>query len=360
MGGGVELTVANLAKVLSRRGHQVAIVTPAGATPQALGLQPVDADIIQVQGSLQTAAQTQSRSAPVVTSEVLANAWAYARRHQSQYDLLVSFAYDWLPFFLTPLLSRPVTHFVSMGSLSDCLDRAIADVALQFPGTLGVYTQAQADTFCFSFPAEWEIVGCGLDIRKYDYCARPDNFLAWVGRISPEKGLEDAIAAATIARIPLNIFGKLEDIDYWQRLQPQIASANKAGVPIEYGGFLPTDQLQKRLRRSQALLVTPHWVEAFGIVAVEALACGVPVVAYKCGGPAEIVQAGKTGWLVAPGDVVELVNAIAKITQLDRADCRAQAEELYALSAWAERCEQWFYRIVDSQSKRRMHDRPYA
>ncbi len=92
--------------------------------------------------------------------------------------------------------------------------------------------------------------------------------------------------------------------------------------------------------------MTPRWVEAFGNVAIEALACGVPVIAYRRGGPAEIVRSGKTGWLVEPDDVLGLVEAIGKIGECDRHACRRQAETEYSLTALAIRFEQWFESII--------------
>lgn len=350
-GGGVELTVANLARVMRQRGHRVAIAAPAGSVLPGQPAARTDLDrpteIIQISGSCQPTAQTQDRSAPVIVGSALANAWAYARQAQADYDLLINFAYDWLPFYLTPFLATPVAHFVSMGSLSDHLDTAIFQLSAQFPGTLGAYTRSQADTFVppsGTAPVRWQILGCAIDIAQYDYCDRPGDSLAWVGRISPEKGLTAAIAAAVAANRPLKIFGQLEALDYWQTIQQNLSET--AAALITYCDFLSTPQLQQALGRAQALLVTPQWVEAFGIGAIEALACGVPVIAYRRGGPAEIVCHGKTGWLVEPGDQAGMVEAIAKIEQIDRYDCRQQAESMYSLSAWGDRCERWFDQIV--------------
>lgn len=82
------------------------------------------------------------------------------------------------------------------------------------------------------------------------------------------------------------------------------------------------------------------------MVVVEAFACGVPVIAYDCGGPGEIVKPGETGWLVPQGQVSGLVKAITKIDQLSRADCRNQAETVHALAAWGKRMEGWFYQVI--------------
>ena len=342
LGGGVELTVTNLAGALTARGHQVAIAAPMESRlPEG----PTSLEVIQIPGNLQSTAQTRERSTETVVSSVLANTWEYARKVQSRYDLLVNFAYDWLPFYLTPFFETPIAHFVSMGSLSNGMDEAIAHQAVHFPGCLGAYTRSQADTFIQTSDDQWQILGSAVDIDRYDYCEQPNEELAWAGRISPEKGLEDAVAAAAAAGRSLKIFGKVEDHAYWQSIQQLIA---KSSTPVEYCGFLPTDKLQKSTGRAQALLVTPKWIEAFGIVAIEALACGVPVIAYKRGGLAEVVRSGETGWLVNPDDVLGLVKAIAKIDQIDRQHCRQQAVRLYSLSAWSERFERWFYRIVSS------------
>jgi UDP-glucose:tetrahydrobiopterin glucosyltransferase len=271
---------------------------------------------------------------------VLAHMWDYAHQVQGDYDLLVNFAYDWLPFYLTPWLRQPIAHFVSMGSLNEAMDAAVMQIGKQFPGTLGAYTHTQVSTF--PLQTGWRILSSAVDLCQYEYCPTPGPGLVWMGRISPEKGLEDAVAAAQQTQIPLKIFGKLEDLAYWQNIQTDYPHA-----PIEYGGFLSTQALQSQVRQCRALLMTPRWVEAFGNVAIEALACGVPVIAYRRGGPAEIIQDGKTGWLVEPDSVEGLVAAIAQLDQLNRQACRQQAEAQYSLSALGQRFEEWFYDILE-------------
>ncbi|HZG39716.1 MAG TPA: glycosyltransferase family 4 protein, partial [Nodosilinea sp.] len=337
LGGGVELTLLNLGQGLRARGHQVTVVAPEGSSL-------ADVAIVAVSGQLQPTAHTQGRSAHVVLpgDSALGNMWRYARQHQGQVDLIVNFAYDWLPFYLTDFFQTPVAHFVSMGSLSDAMDEAIGQVARQFSNRLGAYTRTQAETF--GIADAFEILGSAIDVEQYNFCPSPGNALAWLGRISPEKGLEDALEAAELAQVPLKILGKLEDAAYWQTLCRRFPRAADC-----YLGFLPTHELQQVLRQCRALVMTPRWVEDFGNVAIEALACGVPVIAYARGGPAEIVQPGKTGWLVPPDDVRGLVNAIAKIDQLDRQACRRQAETDYSLDALALRFEQWFAAIVTGQ-----------
>lgn len=346
LGGGVELTLLNLTKGLQERGHQVTVLAPAGSSLP-------DVAIVPLPGQLQPTAHTQGRSTPIVlpSNSVLGNLWRYARQQQDQFDLIVNLAYDWLPFYLTEFFHTPVAHFVTMGSLSDAMDDAIAQVAQRFPRRLGAYTRTQAETF--GVANAFEILSSAIDLDQYDFCPPPGDALAWLGRISPEKGLEDALEAAEKAQVPLKILGKLEDHDYWQQLCQKFPSALNS-----YLGFLPTHDLQLVLRQCRALLMTPRWVEAFGNVAIEALACGVPVIAYARGGPAEIVQHGKTGWLVTPDDVPGLVNAIARIDTLDRQACRRQAETDYSLEALTTRFEQWFEAIIGDRDSVTRSNRP--
>jgi UDP-glucose:tetrahydrobiopterin glucosyltransferase len=328
-GGGVELTIENCALALEQLGHQVTIAAPSGST---CGKFPV----IQIDGACQPSAQTEKHSAFIVLPEnsVLANLWSYARSRQADYDIILNFAYDWLPFYLTPFFSTPIFHLVSMASLTNSMDGAIARVVQEFPGTVAVHTRVQADTFTGA--KQLQVIGNGFDLSRYTFCPDPEPILAWVGRIAPEKGLEDSVAAAYLADLPLKIWGIMENQDYWKQIQERYLDAT-----IFYEGFLPTTELQNQLGRCQALLMTPRWIEAFGNVVIEALACGVPVIAYRRGGPGELVESGKTGWLVEPDSVAGLVEAIGKLDQINRAVCRQQAEAKFSLMALGVRLENW-------------------
>jgi UDP-glucose:tetrahydrobiopterin glucosyltransferase len=335
LGGGVELTIANLARELQSRGHKIDIVAPAGSE---LG----DLSIIQVPGELQLTAQTQEQAASIVmpNNPVLANMWAEARSIQFDYDIIFNTAFDWLPFYLTPFFDQPIAHFVSMGSQIAAIDLAIERVAIDFPGTIGVCTRTQAETFKFADLCN-VVGGSGVDPAVYEYCETPAAALAWLGRISPEKAIEDAVAAAERTGMKLKIMGKIQDAAYWEQVQRDYPTAE-----IEYLGFLPTHELQQALRTCRGMLMTPRWVEAFGNVAIEALACGVPVIAYRRGGPAEIITDGKTGFLVEPDSIEGLVGAIDRLDEIDRSECRHAAETVFSQSAWGNVMESWFYRLV--------------
>jgi len=337
-GGGVELTIKNLAQDLLQTQHQVKILAPTGSHFEKLPIETIA-------GNLQIPAQGEGRDAPIQLPEnsVLANMCDDARQMQSDYDLIVNFAYDWLPFYLTPFFQTPIAHFISMGSMSEAIDQIMSKTITRFPGTFGVYTHTQAETFPFAEACR--CLSSGLDLSLYEFSAETQDSLVWLGRIAPEKGLEDAVAAVQQLGIPLKIFGWMQDEAYWKQICAQYPNA-----PIEYGGFLSTTELQREIRECRALLMTPRWVEAFGNVAIEALACGVPVISYRRGGPAEIIRDGKTGFLVEPDSVEGLVKAIYRLDEIDRGACRQQAEEKYSLSALRDRFLAWFYDILSARN----------
>jgi UDP-glucose:tetrahydrobiopterin glucosyltransferase len=325
---------------MSSRGHRLEIAAPTGSSLPELS-------VTEIEGLAQVPAQSLARDMAISMPphSVLANLWDYARRMQGQFDLIVNFAYDWLPFYLTPFFEAPIAHLVSMGSLSEAMDTEIGKVAAQYPHSIGVYTKTQAATFPFA--AHCVPLGSGLDLSLYEYCDRPEASLCWLGRISPEKGLEDAVAAAQATGFPLKVMGHIQDQAYFEQIQRDFPEGS-----FEYLGFLATQEMQEVVRKCRALLVTSRWVEAFGNVLIEALACGVPVISYRRGGPAEIVRDGETGWLVEPDSVEGLISAIRRLGIIDRHACRKQAEQEYSLDALGDRTEAWFDAVLQSWPRR--------
>jgi len=338
--GGVELTLGNLARELLSRGIDVQVVAPEGSSLDGVS------DVVQIAGSPQLYAQHQSREDPVTmpADAVLGNMWDYVRAKQGEYDLALNFAFDWLPLYVSPFLHIPVAHLISMGSLNDSMDTAIQRVANFAPQTVAVHTHAQANTFPPGVRSGLRALGNGFDLSKYPFSEEGKNgSLVWVGRIAPEKGLEDAVAAAAMCKRKLLILGHMQDREYYDNVLAEHPSAD-----VEYLGFVNTEELADVLgQKSRALLVTPKWEEAFGNVAVEALACGCPVIAYRRGGPQEIVEDGVSGFLVEADNVEGLVSAIHSLDKIKRVDCRQRAEAEYSQQKMGDRVLHWFHDILD-------------
>jgi UDP-glucose:tetrahydrobiopterin glucosyltransferase len=340
VGGGVELTLHSLVYGLGALGHHVEVVAPAGSLH-------VGAKVHQIPGALQPSSQLEGRSAPVTmpAGSVLAAMWDHIADLQHDVDVVVNLAYDWLPLYLTRHLDVPVVHFISMGSLNDAMDAAIAEVAARHPGRLAAHTRAQAETFG---DASWfRLLASGIVTERYEVHLVADRppFLGAVGRISPEKGLEDVAEVSARTGLPVRVWGMMQDRRYWERVRSEFPAAD-----LDYRGFLPTDDLQEAIGGCTAVLMTPKWVEAFGNVAIEAMATGVPVIAYDRGGPAEIVVDGETGFVVPADDVDALVRAVGRIDTIDRIACRQRVDEQYSTEAFAGRVELWLREVVASAS----------
>jgi UDP-glucose:tetrahydrobiopterin glucosyltransferase len=338
IGGGVELTLHNLVYGLSRRGHHVEVVAPAGSLH-------VGQRVHQIEGSLQVSSQVLGRDAPVTLrgGSVLAAMWNRVADLQGSVDIVINFAYDWLPLYLTRFLTVPVVHLISMGSLNDSMDHAIIDIGRAFDHRLAAHGAAQAATYANE--ADFRVVGNGIVIERYDLqlSADADQALGFIGRISPEKGIEDiAELSARTGRV-VKVWGMLQDPSYWQQVLADHPSAR-----LDYQGFIPTDDLQAAIGRCSAIVMTPKWVEAFGNVAIEAMATGVPVITYDRGGPAEIVEDGVTGFVVPADDVDALIGAVGRIGTIDRGRCRQRIEDEYSSLAMADRVVAWLNDAIES------------
>jgi UDP-glucose:tetrahydrobiopterin glucosyltransferase len=339
VGGGVELTLHSLVLGLTGRGHQVEVLAPA----QSLH---VGAVVHQIAGTLQPTAHTADRDTlvSVPADGVLAAMCEWARVHQDEFDVILNLAYDWLPFYLTPFfVSTPLAHLVSMATVSDAMDDVITRSAELRPRNVAMHSQAQADTFP-QLADQVPIIGSGIAVERYDLHITADEprHLGFIGRISPEKGLDDVVAVAQASGMPLKVWGLMQDQSVWDA-----AITAHPGARVSYEGFLPTDELQAAIGGCAAVVMAPKWVEAFGNVAIEAMATGVPVISYRRGGPAEIIDHGKTGFLVEPDDVEGLIAAVARIDELDRVECRQRVEEEYSIPALAARVEKWLEAVVE-------------
>jgi UDP-glucose:tetrahydrobiopterin glucosyltransferase len=332
IGGGVELTLHSLVLGLAGRGHHVEVVAPAGSLH-------IGARVHHIVGEPQVPSQTAGRDEPIVmpAHTVLGAMWERVRLVQDQFDVILNMAYDWLPLYLTPFLRTPVAHLISMGSLNEVMDHSIADLVFARPGSAAVHSKAQAETFPH-VAALMPVLGNGIAVERYDARLVADSppWLGFVGRISKEKGIDDVFAVSARTGLPVRAFGLMQDEACWEAAQLAHPQAT-----VSYEGFLPTDDLQAALGGCTALLMTPKWVEAFGNVAIEAMATATPVIAYRRGGPAEIIDHGVTGFLVEPDDIDGLVAAVHAVPTLDRWACRTAVERRYSTEAMAERVERW-------------------
>ena len=166
----------------------------------------------------------------------------------------------------------------------------------------------------------------GLPDDLYRFEQHPGKYLAFIGRISPEKGLDRAIEAAIRAGIPMRIAAKVDKVDreYFETtIKPMLDHPL-----VEYIGEIGEREKQEFLGGAYALMFLIDWPEPFGLAMIEALACGTPVIAFRRGSVPEIIDQGVTGFIV--NSVDEVVKAIPEVAKLNRGDCRKAADERFS------------------------------
>ena len=180
--------------------------------------------------------------------------------------------------------------------------------------------------------ANWKAtVYHGLPVGLYDFQPTPGQYLAFVGRISPEKRPDRAIEIARRAGMPIKLAAKVDPVDrgYFEtRVKPLLKAPG-----VEFVGEIGEEAKNTFLGNAYALLFPIDWPEPFGLTMIEAMACGTPVVAYNCGAVPEVVDEGVTGYVVDNLDAA--VAAVERVGVIDRGACRARFEQRFSAARMA-------------------------
>lgn len=164
-----------------------------------------------------------------------------------------------------------------------------------------------------------------LDVHAYAFSRHASDYLLWVGRVSPKKGALDAIRVAKSLGIRLEMAAAIDPIDrpyFDEQIKPHID-----GERVVYHGEVGHDALVELYGGAVATLYPISWHEPFGLVMVESMACGTPVIAYNMGSVSEIVRDGLNGFVVdASAGIDGLCAAVKRITEIDRVACRADVK----------------------------------
>ena len=191
--------------------------------------------------------------------------------------------------------------------------------------------------------ANWQAtVYHGLPAEKYRFRAEPGRYLAFLGRISPEKRVDRAIEIAKQVGMPLKIAAKIDrvDKDYFDLV---IAPLLRNSL-VEFVGEIGEREKDAFLGNAYALLFPIDWPEPFGLVMIEAMACGTPVIAYRGGAVPELVEPGRTGFIVE--GLEDAVEAVRRVAQLSRKRCREVFEQRFTATRMAHDYVQQFERLI--------------
>jgi glycosyltransferase involved in cell wall biosynthesis len=310
--GGSERVVSYLTEELVRRGHEVTLFASGDSITKAKLIAPCRRALRLDPGCCDPLAYH-----TIMLDEVF--------RRSSDFDI-VHFHIDYLHF---PLSRRTrARHITTLHGRLDLPE--LTAVYRQFPDMpLVSISDAQRE------PVPWArwlaTVYHGVPEHLYHFHERPGSYLAFIGRISPEKGIDRAIDAAIRAGMPLRIAAKIDKVD---REYFEAHIQTKLDHPlIEFVGEIAEYEKSEFLGGACALLFLIDWPEPFGLAMIEALACGTPVIGFRRGSVPEVIEDGVTGFVV--GELDEAVEAIDKIGNLNRKDCRTAAKAMFSASRMA-------------------------
>jgi glycosyltransferase involved in cell wall biosynthesis len=269
---------------------------------------------------------------------------AIAKR-AADFDIIHSHV-DWLPL---PLLSRLGVPFLT--TAHGRLDLpGLPDVVREFPEAAFA---SVSDNQRRQFPeAKWvATIHHGLPKSLFRPSYDQGSYLAFLGRLTAEKGPEDAIRIAEAVGLPLRIAAKIpraETAYFKKQLQPRIDGERVALI-----GEVDDEKKQPFLAGATALLFPIDWPEPFGLVMIEAMACGTPVIAYRSGSVPEVIEDGVTGFIV--DGVEDAVRAVLKLPRLDRRMIRARFEERFTADRMAREYEARYRALIaDAEAEARV------
>ena len=249
---------------------------------------------------------------------------------------IIHFHVDYLHF---PLRRKAVTHATTLHGRLDIPDLVPLYQEFREMPVISI-SNGQREPLPW---ANWQAtVYHGLPGDIYRFHPEPGSYLAFLGRISPEKRVDRAIEIAKQVGMPLKIAAKIDRVDQ-DYFESEIAPLLSNSL-VEFVGEIDDDEKDEFLGNAYALLFPIDWPEPFGLVMIEAMACGTPIVAYRGGAVPELVEPGKTGFIVE--GLEDAVEAVRRVAELSRKRCREVFEHRFTATRMAHDYVQQFERLI--------------
>src|SRR2546430_16510926 len=311
--GGTERIVSYLTEELVRQGHDVTLFASGDSVTRA-----------RLVAACGQSLRLNDRCKDWIARHIVLLEQVFQRAHE--FDV-VHFHIDYLHFPLSRRTSVPQVTTL--------------DGRLDLPDLVPLYEQFR-DMPVLSISnaqrqplpwANWQAtIYHGLPEDLFQFRSKPGSYLAFLGRISPERRVDRAIEIAKQAGMPLKIAAKVDlvDQDYFERtVEPLLRDSAVA----ECVGEISDEEKDQFLGNAYALLFPIDWPEPFGLVMIEAMACGTPIIAYDGGAVREIIKEGQTGFIAT--NIEEAVEAVRRVPELNRADCRKVFENRFTVTRMA-------------------------
>jgi glycosyltransferase involved in cell wall biosynthesis len=320
--GGTELFCWELSEELAARGHEVTLYTTGDSVTRCR------------RRSLYHRAEWP----PTAQDDVNHVAWAFSEIARGGFDIVQLNSSLGVPF--SRFVSVPIVH-----TIHHHREEPISRVFAAHPRV--VYVAVSRRQLALETPlARSAVIHHGVSPERYEASLRDEGYLLHLGRYAIEKGTHLAIDAARLAGLPLKLAGRTHapDVEYFaQEIRPRLEQEG-----VEELGEAEHDRKVALLRGARALLCPLQWEEPFGLVAIEAMLCGTPVIGFPRGSFPEIIDEGVTGFLAPNRDVTAMARIAASLARFDRAACARRARERFSTQVMTDAYERLYERVVRS------------
>lgn len=202
-----------------------------------------------------------------------------------------------------------------------------------------------------------DVIYSGISVGEFEFNNNPEDYLLFFGRMKhfinvngkkiDPKGVTTAIKVAQKLNCSLKIAGNVESEDFFnQEIKPHLSKKIKFIGPIDAFGPISFEQKVKLYKNAKAFLFPIQHIEAFGLTMLESMACGTPVIGYDIGATKEAIIDGLNGFLIKPGDINAMAEAVNKIGQINRKDCRQYVENNFSTDLMVKNYELLYQQII--------------
>jgi glycosyltransferase involved in cell wall biosynthesis len=327
--GGTERIVSYLTEELVRAGHDVTLFASGDSVTSARLIAPC-----------QRSLRKNERCKDPVAREVLL--LDHVIEHVDEFDLI---------HFHTGYLHFPISRYLRVPHVTTLHGR------LDIPDVIPVFDRFRNEPLISISNAQRQPLGWanwqatiyhGLPTEQFQCRPNPGDYLAFLGRISPEKRADRAIEIAKRAGMSLKLAAKVDRADrrYFKRvIEPLLAESH-----VDWVGEITDRDKNEFLGSAYALLFPIDWPEPFGLVMIEAMACGTPVIAYNSGSVPEVMEDGVTGFIVE--DLDNAAKAVSRVCDVSRARCRNTFERRFAASRMASDYIEIYKRLIETDMRK--------
>ena len=327
--GGTERIVAYLTEELVRLGHKVTLF--------ASGDSVTSAELIPV---CRRSFRQNKRATDYLSREVLL--MDHVMQRAGEFDV-IHFHTGCLHYLISRHLTVP--HVTTLHGRLDTPELLRLYERFRDMPMISISNAQRAPWPC----ANWQAtIYHGLPQDLFRFHPEPGGYLAFLGRASPEKRVDRAIEIAKRVGMPLKIAAKVDRADrrYFKReIEPLLNDSH-----VEWLGEISDKDKDGFLGNAYALLFPIDWPEPFGLVMIESMACGTPVIAYACGSVPEVMEEGVTGFVV--NDIDRAVEATRSVRELNRARCREVFEKRFTAARMAGDYINAYHRLADPRMRR--------